>query len=232
MLGTVANTGAIIAGSLLGLLLRRKLSARFSDIVMKAIGLFTVVIGLDLAFKSSRMMLVLISLVIGGLAGELINLEGRLEWLGKKLQEKYSSGNNTLFVQGFVISSLLFCVGPLAIVGSMEDGLLGSHTVLFTKSLMDGTASVALASAMGVGVLFSAGAVLVYQGLLTAAALIFKGLMPRPYVDLMSAVGGILLLGVALNLILNVKLKVANLLPAIFISPLVLKIALMIGTIK
>jgi len=196
---------------------------------MKAIGLFTIVIGLDLAFKSSRMMLVLISLVIGGLIGELINLEGRLEWLGKKLQEKFSGGNSTLFVQGFVISSLLFCVGPLAIVGSMEDGLMGSHTVLFTKSLMDGTASVALASAMGVGVLFSAGAVLVYQGLLTDAAIIFKGLMPLPYVDLMSAVGGILLLGVALNLILNIKLKVANLLPAIFISPLVLKIALMIS---
>ncbi|MBU1356639.1 MAG: DUF554 domain-containing protein [Candidatus Edwardsbacteria bacterium] len=229
MLGTVVNTGAIIAGSVLGLLLRRKLSVRYSDIVMKAIGLFTIVIGLDLAFKSSRMMLVLISLVIGGLIGELINLEGRLEWLGKKLQEKFSGGNSTLFVQGFVISSLLFCVGPLAIVGSMEDGLMGSHTVLFTKSLMDGTASVALASAMGVGVLFSAGAVLVYQGLLTDAAIIFKGLMPLPYVDLMSAVGGILLLGVALNLILNIKLKVANLLPAIFISPLVLKIALMIS---
>ncbi|MBU1576806.1 MAG: DUF554 domain-containing protein [Candidatus Edwardsbacteria bacterium] len=229
MLGTVVNTGAIIAGSVLGLLLRRKLSVRYSDIVMKAIGLFTIVIGLDLAFKSSRMLLVLISLVLGGLIGELINLEGRLEWLGKKLQEKFSGGNSTLFVQGFVISSLLFCVGPLAIVGSMEDGLMGSHTVLFTKSLMDGTASVALASAMGVGVLFSAGAVLVYQGLLTDAAIIFKGLMPLPYVDLMSAVGGILLLGVALNLILNIKLKVANLLPAIFISPLVLKIALMIS---
>ncbi|MDQ7797403.1 MAG: DUF554 domain-containing protein [Candidatus Edwardsbacteria bacterium] len=232
MLGTVVNTGAIIAGSVLGLLLHRKLSARYSEIVMKAIGLFTIVIGLDLAFKSNRMMLVLISLVIGGLAGELINLDGRLEWLGKKLQEKYSGGNSTLFVPGFVISSLLFCVGPLAIVGSLEDGLMGSHTVLFTKSLMDGTASVALASAMGVGVLFSAGAVLVYQGLLTAAALIFKGLMPMPYVNLMSAVGGILLLGVALNLILDIKLKVANLLPAIFISPLVLKIALMIVTIK
>lgn len=232
MLGTVVNTGAIIAGSLLGLLLRRKLSARYSDIVMKAIGLFTIVIGLDLAFKSSRMMLVLISLVLGGVVGELINLEGRLEWLGKKLQEKYSSGNSTLFVQGFVISSLLFCVGPLAIVGSMEDGLMGSHTVLFTKSLMDGTASVVLASAMGTGVLFSAGAVLVYQGLLTAAAMIFKGLIPMPYVNLMSAVGGILLLGVALNLILNIKLKVANLLPAIFISPVVLKISLMISIIK
>ncbi len=232
MLGTVVNTGAIIAGGVLGLLLRRKMSARYSDIVMKAIGLFTIVIGLDMAFKSSRMLLVLISLVIGGLVGELINLEGRLEWLGKKLQEKFSGGNSTLFVQGFVISSLLFCVGPMAIVGSMEDGLMGSHTVLFTKAVMDGTATVALASSLGVGVLFSAGAVLVYQGLLTDAAIIFKGLMPMPYVDLMSAVGGILLLGVALNLILDTKLKVANLLPAIFISPLILKIVLLIGWIK
>lgn len=232
MLGTVVNTGAIVAGSVLGLLLRRKLSARYSDIVMKAIGLFTIVIGLDLAFKSNRMLPILISLVLGGLLGELLKLDENLESLGRKLRERYSRDAGSSFVQGFVASALLFCIGPMAIVGSLESGLRADHTVLFTKSLMDGIASVALASAMGLGVIFSAGAVLVYQGLLTVTAIIFKGLMPMPYVNLMSAVGGILLLGVALNLILDIKLKVANLLPAIFIAPLIFKIALMIGMIK
>ena len=230
MLGTVINTGAIVAGSILGLLLRCKLSVRYSDIVMKAIGLFTIVIGLDLAFKSNRVLTILISLVLGGLLGELLKLDEKLESLGRKLRERYSRDAGSSFVQGFVASSLLFCIGPMAIVGSLESGLRADHTVLFTKSLMDGIASTALASALGPGVIFSAGAVLVYQGLLTVTAMIFKGLLPMPYVNLMSAVGGILLLGVALNLILGIKLKVANLLPAIFIAPVIIIVLSLIAS--
>ena len=228
MLGTIVNTAAVIIGSLVGILMHRKLSARYSGIVMKAIGLFTVVIALNLAFKSSQLLVILISLVLGGLLGELLRLDERLETLGKKLQDKYSHDAGASFVQGFVASSLLFCIGPMAIVGSLESGLRADHTVLFTKSLMDGIASVALASAMGLGVIFSAGAVLFYQGLMTLAAMIFKGMLPISYIDIMSAAGGILLLGVAVNLILDAKLKVANLLPAVFLAPLILKIASMI----
>jgi uncharacterized membrane protein YqgA involved in biofilm formation len=215
---------AVIAGSIVGILLHRKLSVRYSEIVMKAIGLFTVVIGLDLAFKSSRLLLILVSLVLGGLLGELLRLDERLEALGKKLKERYSRDVGAPFVQGFIASSLLFCIGPMAIVGSLESGLKADHTLLFTKSLMDGIASIALASAMGFGVIFSAGAVLIYQGLLTIAAVAFKGMLPTAYIDLMSATGGILLLGVAANLTLNTKIKVASLLPAVFIAPLIMKI--------
>jgi hypothetical protein len=229
MLGTIVNTAAVIMGSLVGILMHRKLSARYSDIVMKAVGLFTLIIASDLAFKSSRLLLILISLVLGGLLGELMKLDQKLDSLGQKLQERYSRETGSSFVQGFVASSLLFCIGPMAIVGSLESGLRADHTVLFTKSLMDGIASIALASAMGLGVIFSAGAVLIYQGLLTMAAITFRGTMPTAYVDIMSAAGGALLLGVALNLTIDAKLKVSNLLPAVFLAPLILKMASIIA---
>lgn len=224
MLGTIVNTLAVIAGSIVGILLHRKLSARYSEIVMKAIGLFTVVIALNLAFKSSQLLIVLISLALGGLLGESLKMDERLEALGKKLKERYSRDAGASFVQGFIASSLLFCIGPMAIVGSLESGLKADHTVLFTKSLMDGIASIALASGMGLGVIFSAGAVLIYQGLLTLAAIMFKNFLPVAYIDLMSATGGILLLGVAANLTLDTKIKVASLLPAVFLAPLIMKI--------
>lgn len=229
MLGTAVNTITIILGSVAGLLLHRKLSARYTDIVMKALGLFTAVIGLNLAFKNSRLLVILSSLVLGGLLGEYFKLDERLEVLGKKIQQRYSRDSGASFVQGFLASSLLFCIGPLAIVGSLESGLRGNHSVLFAKSLMDGIASVALASAMGLGVIFSAGAVLAYQGLLTMAAIIFKDALPMPYVDSMSATGGILLLGVAINLTLDEKMKVANLLPTIFIAPIIVKVLSLIA---
>jgi len=229
MLGTIINTLAVIAGSIIGILLHRKLSARYSEIVMKAIGLFTVVIALNLAFKSSQLLIMLISLALGGLLGESLKMDERLEALGKKLKERYSRDAGASFVQGFIASSLLFCIGPMAIVGSLESGLKGDHTVLFTKSLMDGIASIALASAMGLGVIFSAGAVLIYQGLLTLAAMMFKNFLPVIYIDLMSATGGILLLGVAANLTLDTRIKVASLLPAVFLAPLIMKILSLIA---
>jgi uncharacterized membrane protein YqgA involved in biofilm formation len=232
MIGTIVNTLAVLAGSLLGLLLHKRMPEKFSAIVMQAIGLFTLIVGLNLALKSSQLLIVLIALAGGGLLGQWWDIEQRLERLGQALEERFSKGRSDRFVTGFVTASLLFCIGPMTVVGCLEDGLRADHTLLFTKSLMDGISSIALSAATGLGVMFSAATVLVYQGLLTLAALLFRGLLPAAYIDVMSSAGGLLVLGIGLNLAGNLKIKVANLLPAIFLAPLLLKLAYVLRWIK
>lgn len=232
MIGTIANTAAVILGSLLGLLLHKRMPERYSAIVMQAIGLFTLIVGLDLAFKSPQLLIVLISLALGGLLGQWWDIEQRLEDLGKALEARFSKGKSDKFVTGFVTASLLFCVGPMTVIGCLQDGLKGDHTLLFTKSLMDGISSIALAASLGLGVLFSAITVLVYQGLLTLGAYLFHGILPSTYIDVMSATGGLLVLGIGLNILGNMRLKVANLLPAVFLAPLILWFSAWMGWIK
>jgi hypothetical protein len=232
MIGTIVNTLAVLTGSLLGLLLHKRMPEKFSAIVMQAIGLFTLIVGLNLALKSSQLLIVLIALAGGGLLGQWWDIEQRLERLGQALEERFSKGKSDKFVTGFVTASLLFCIGPMTVVGCLEDGLRSDHTLLFTKSLMDGISSIALSAATGLGVMFSAATVLVYQGLLTLAALLFRDLLPAVYVDVMSSAGGLLVLGIGLNLAGNLKVKVANLLPAIFLAPLLLKLAYVLRWIK
>ncbi|MDP2808232.1 MAG: DUF554 domain-containing protein [bacterium] len=232
MIGTIANTAAVIAGSLLGLLLHKRMPEKYSVIVMQAIGLFTLIVGLDLSFKSSHLFIVLIALVLGGLLGQWWDIEQRLEDLGKALEARFSKGKSDKFVTGFVTASLLFCIGPMTIVGCLQDGLKNDHTLLFTKSLMDGISSIALAASLGLGVLFSALTVLLYQCLLTLLAYLFQGVLPAPYIDVMSAAGGLLVLGIGLNILGNLKLKIANLLPAVFLSPLLLGLSFWMGWIK
>jgi len=232
MIGTIANTAAVILGSLLGLLLHKRMPEKYSGIVMQAIGLFTLIVGLDLCFKSPHLFVVLIAMVLGGLLGQWWDIEQRLEELGQALETGFSKGRSDKFVTGFVTASLLFCIGPMTVVGCLQDGLKNDHTLLFTKSLMDGISSIALAASLGLGVLFSALIVLLYQGLLTAVAYLFQGVLPGPYIDVMSASGGLLVLGIGLNLLGNLKIRVANLLPAIFLAPLLLWFSVWIGWIK
>jgi len=232
MLGTIANTAAVILGSLLGLLLHKRMPEKFSAIVMQAIGLFTLIVGLDLSFKSPHLFIVLIAMVLGGLLGQWWDIEQRLEELGRALEARFSKGKSDKFVTGFVTASLLFCVGPMTIVGCLQDGLKNDHTLLFTKSLMDGISSIALSASLGLGVIFSALVVLLYQGLLTLAAYLFQGILPGAYIDVMSAAGGLLVLGIGLNLLGNLKLKVANLLPAVFLAPLLLWLGAWLGWVR
>jgi uncharacterized membrane protein YqgA involved in biofilm formation len=216
LLGTVVNTLSIIVGSLVGLLLRGGIPERYSQMIMHAIGLAVVLIGLKTALETHAILVVILSLVIGSILGELLRIEDRLEqfghWIGSRLS-KDSKG----IAKGFVSASLLYCVGAMAIVGAMESGLTGNHQTLFAKSILDGLGSVLFASTLGIGVLFSAVSVFVYQGFITLTASFLKQFLLPDVVSQMSAVGGLLIMAIGIGLLEIKKIKTGNIVPAIFI---------------
>jgi len=222
MLGTIVNTVAIIAGSLIGMLFRGGIPQKYNNIMMHAIGLAVVLIGLKTAFKTDDILIVIISLAVGSIMGELLRIEDRLEWLGKQLDGLVSKKGEGI-AKGFVMASLLYCVGAMAIVGSLESGLSGNHQTLYAKSLLDGIGSILFASTLGIGVLFSAVPVFLYQGSITLAASALKPFLIPAVVDQMSAVGGLLIVAIGLNLLEIKRLKIGNMLPAIFI-PLIYQV--------
>ena len=168
--------------------------------------------------KGENMLLIVISIAIGSLLGELINIDEKLILLGNFIENKAKSfSKDTSISLGFVTASLLFCVGAMAVVGSLESGLLGKYDILFTKSILDGVTSLILSSTLGIGVILSAFSVLVYQGLITLAASLLQNILTTPIVNEMSAVGSLLIIGIGLNMLGITKIKVANMLPAIFI---------------
>ena len=216
LLGTIVNTLSIIVGSLVGLLLRGGIPERYSQIMMHAIGLAVVLIGLKTALETHAILVVILSLVIGSILGEFLRIEDRLEqfgdWLGRRLS-KDSKG----VAKGFVSTSLLYCVGAMAIVGAMESGLTGNHQTLYAKSILDGIGSVVFASTLGIGVLFSSVSVFVYQGFITLTASFLKQFLLPDVVSQMSAVGGLLIMAIGISLLEIKKIKIGNMLPAIFI---------------
>ena len=216
MLGTIVNTLAIIAGSLLGIVFRGGIPNKYQVTIMKAISLAVILIGLKMAFKTDAVLLVIFSLVIGSIFGEFIKIEDRLENLGKRLEIKFAKAGNGI-AKGFVVASLVYCVGSMAIVGSMESGLTGNHQTLFAKSALDGLSSIIFASTFGIGVLFSSISVFVYQGILTLTSTLMKPFLIPPVIDQMSGVGGLLIMAIGFNLLEIQKIKVGNMLPAIFI---------------
>jgi uncharacterized membrane protein YqgA involved in biofilm formation len=216
LFGTIVNTLAIAAGSLLGLLLKGGIPKRYMETVMQSVGLAVILIGLKGALKSDELLLVIISLAVGSVMGEMIDIEARLEQLGQWLEKRFSRSGGGI-AKGFVAASLLFCVGSMAIVGSMESGLTGNHQTLFAKSVLDGVASVIFASSLGIGVIFSAASVFIYQGFITLLAAVIKPFLIPAVVGQMSAVGGILIMAIGINILEIRKIKVGNMLPAIFI---------------
>lgn len=223
MIGTIVNTLSIIVGSLIGLLFRGNIPEKYSKTIQHAIGLAVVLIGIKSALKTDAILVVILSLAVGSLLGELLRIEERLDqlgnWIGRRIS-KESAGIS----KGFVSSSLLYCVGAMAIVGSMESGLTGNHQTLFAKSILDGIASVLFASTLGIGVLFSSISVFVYQGLLTVTASSMKHFLLPEVVSQMSAVGGLLILAIGIGLLEIKRIKIGNMLPAIFI-PLFYQVA-------
>ena len=215
MLGTYVNTVAIIAGSLLGLLLKGGIAKNTAASVMHGIGLAVMLIGLQGAFKTEALLLVIGSMAVGTLIGEYLRVEDRLEGLGKRLGALVRGGEDG-FAAGFVTASLVYCVGAMAIVGSLESGLAGNHQTLFAKSALDGVASIIFASTLGIGVLFSSISVLVYQGGITLTASMARQFLTPEVVNEMSAVGGLLILAIGINLLEIRKLKIGNMLPALF----------------
>lgn len=228
MIGTLINVAAVVAGAAAGRLLGDRFSPRIRETTLQVIGLVTIVLGLDLARQSNNMLYVLGGLVLGGAAGELLQLEERLGRIGDRAEARLSRGGGEpgSFSEGFVSTSILFCVGPLTILGCLRDGLSGDYRLLAVKSLLDGISSIAFASALGWGVMLSAVTVLVVQGSLTLGAgalaplLTDQALMVEAY-----AAGGVMMLGLGLRLLNLVKVRVANLLPALVAAPALVGLA-------
>jgi uncharacterized membrane protein YqgA involved in biofilm formation len=227
MTGTILNTAVILVGGLLGLLFGRLLSEKSRETIIIGLGLFTIGISVTMFLKTHNSLVVLGGLLIGGLLGEYLQIETRLNQLGIRL-EKSVNGKSPLpssgssFVRGFMTSSVLFCIGPLAILGAIQDGLIGDYQLLAIKSVMDGFAAFALSSTLGVGVLFSAIIVFLYQGSFSLLAVQLQGIMTPVMIDEMTATGGLLLIGLAISSLLEIKpIRVGNFLPSLVISPLI-----------
>jgi len=214
--GTIVNVAAICAGALVGRYAGRFIPDRMRRTVMAGLGLTVLLIGLQLALKSSQPMIVIGSLILGGVLGELLQIEARLESFGLWLQGRFTGAGN--IAEGFVAASLLYCVGAMAIMGALQDGLSGAPTILYAKAALDGVASIALASTLGIGVLFSALSVAIYQGGITVAAESAKALLTDTVVLEMNAVGGLLIVAIGLDLIGIKRLPVGNMLPAVFVA--------------
>ncbi len=219
MLGTFVNTMAIIGGSLIGLIFSRFIPTRMTDSLIHAVAFAVILIGLKMAWKTDAFIILICSLAFGTIIGELGRIEDRVNNLGNWLEEKFAKPGSSIS-KGFVTTSLLYCVGSMAIVGALESGLTGNHDTLFAKSVLDGLGSIIFAASMGIGVLFSAASVFLYQGLITVSASFMKQFLTPEVITQMSAVGGLLIVAMGFNMLEMVKIKVGNCLPAIFI-PLV-----------
>jgi uncharacterized membrane protein YqgA involved in biofilm formation len=234
MAGTIINIITVIIGGILGLLFGSKLPERVREAVLSILGLFTMALGMQMFLETNNALVVLAALLIGTLLGEWWQIEMRLEHFGEKLKMRFSkmSGRQDLsrFVEGFLTASILFCVGPMAILGSIQDGLTGDFSLLATKAVMDGFAAMAFASTMGVGVLFSAVTLLVFQGGISLLAVQVQNLITPAMIAEMSAAGGVILIGIALSNILNIrKIRTGNALPALFLAPLFTAILVWLG---
>ena len=227
-LGTIINTVAVLAGGLLGLLLKNGVAKKFESILMQALGLATIFVGAGGVLKymlvveegglaTRGTMLLIFSLVIGCLIGQWLDIEAKMEILGIKLKQAVRVKNDNHFVEGFVTTSLIICVGAMAIVGAMQDGLSGDSSMLVAKSLLDFALVAILASAYGVGAVFSAIPIFVYQGAITLIAALFGSVISDGLIEQLSFVGSALIFCVGVNIVKEKTFQVANMLPALLI---------------
>lgn len=216
MLGTIVNVITIVVGSIIGILLNKGIKEEFKETIMDGIGLAVVVIGITSGIKTENTVLVIGSLVLGSLIGSIIGIENRLDQLGDNMEKRLGKGEST-FSKGFVTASLVYCIGAMAIIGSLESGIAGNHQTLFAKSTLDGITAIIFASTLGIGVAFSAIPVLIYQGSITLLANLVKDILTPEAILEMSAVGGILIIAIGINILGLKKIKVGNMLPAIFL---------------
>lgn len=233
MTGTLLNAFTVLVGGLLGLAFGARLSERMRSTVVAGLGLFTAAIGLQMFLSTQNSIIVLVSLLLGGVLGEWWDIEARLERMGARLQARFAAdaeGGSARFVRGFLTASLVFCVGPLTILGSIQDGLTGDYSLLAIKSTLDGFAALVFASTLGVGVLFSILVVLGFQGGISLLAGQAQAAFTEPMIAEMTAVGGILLIGIAVSSLLELKpIRVGNFLPALFIAPAIVGLLPLLG---
>ncbi|MFK9091749.1 DUF554 domain-containing protein [Bacillus salipaludis] len=227
LLGTLVNGLLIIIGTLLGKLLNR-IPEGMKVTVMYAIGLSVMVLGLQMGLKSENFLIVIISLVVGAVTGELLKLEDKLNELGGWLERKVGSSGKGSISEGFVTATLIFVIGAMAIIGALDSGIRGDHDVLYMKSLIDGFTALILTTTLGIGVIFSAIPVVLYEGLIALFATQIDRFIPQALLDQfiveMTATGGIMIFAIGLNLTGMVKIKVANLLPAIVVTGIIVTI--------
>lgn len=219
LLGTFVNTIAIIVGGTLGLLLRGGIPDKIKNTIMDGLALCILLIGVTGAIKVNNLLLIIFSIVFGSIIGELIDFDKLIQRLGDKIEERFHQKGGSIS-EGFVSSSLLFCVGAMAIVGSLQSGLTNNHQTLFAKSVLDGISSVVFASSLGFGVILSSVSVFIYQGAITLSATLLRTVLTQSVIMDMTAVGSLLIIGLSLNMLKITKIKVANLLPAVFIPVL------------
>ncbi len=222
--GTTINVLAVLIGGGIGAFVGARLSEGMRETAMHGIGLVTLLVGVQGFLRFDNALVPLVSVILGLIIGEAIDIDGTLRSFGDYLQERLSKGDSPVS-RAFVTTSLVFCVGPLTILGSLEDGLTGDYSLLALKSALDLVASLSFASVLGWGVLLSAGTVLVVQGTLTLSAGLLEGAVTEPMIDAMTATGGVLILGLGLVLLELKEVRVANLLPALVIAPLLVALA-------
>ncbi len=225
MTGTLINVVAILVGSALGILFGSRLSEQLKATVIAGMGIFTAAVGMQMFLETENALVVLGALIFGAILGEWLKIEDALQNLGHWLEKRFSGkpeGNSGHFVRGFLTASVLYCTGPMAILGSISDGLRGDYLTLSIKSVLDGFLSVAFASTLGIGVAFSALPVSVYQGSISLLAAQLNALVSTAMMNEMTATGGVLLIGVGISSILELKkIRVGNFLPALVIAPMI-----------
>ncbi len=226
-IGNIVNTVAVIVAGAIGLLLKKGISSRLQNILMQALGMCTIFIGISGALQNmftldggklavNNTITIIISMVIGSFVGELIDIETLLDKLGEKLKKLARAGNNSSFTEGFVTVSLIICVGAMAVVGGIADGL-GDPSVLFAKTVLDSVIALIFSSTLGVGVMFSALPMFLYQGIFNVIGIVFGNIMSDALLVSLSAVGNVLIFGVGVNLAFGKRLKVGNMLPALLV---------------
>ena len=226
MTGTLLNIATVLIGGTLGLLFGARIPERFKSTVIAGMGLFTASMGLQMFLKTTNPLIVLGALLIGALLGEWWGIEAGLHNLGAFLERRFarddSAEGSNRFIRGFLTASLLFCVGPMTILGSIQDGLTGDYSLLAVKSVLDGFAALAFASTLGMGVLFSTIIILVYQGGISLLAGGLSAIVTDPMMAEMTATGGVILIGLAVSSLLEIKpIRVGNFLPALAVAPLI-----------
>jgi len=214
LFGTIVNVATIIAGSLLGYFFHSKLPQRIVKIIFQAIGLFTIYIGMTMTMKTNQILILIFSMVLGSALGEWIDIDQYINRFGDWVKLKVKSGHEN-FSEGMTTAFLLFCMGSMTILGAFKEGTLGNSDLLIAKSVMDGFSSLALASALGIGVGFSVIPLIIFQGGLTLLSAWLGNLMPEPVINEMTAVGGLILVGLGFTIMEIKKIKVVNMLPAL-----------------
>lgn len=222
MVGVIINTATVIIGSIIGLMFKKGIPKMFSETIMSGIGLCTIYIGISGTLKGENTLILIISIVIGAIIGTWIDIDKRImilgEWIGKRF--KSSSNNSVSIAEGFVTGSLLFCIGAMTIVGSLNAGLNGDNTMLFTKSVLDLISSVMLSVSLGIGVLFSATFVLLFQGGIVLLAQFLQPILTNSAIREITCAGSLMIIALGFNIIGVTKIKIANYLPAIIVIPI------------